>query len=402
MAAIVATKAYRTAPTDALLVIAGLPPIQHVILSRYIKNLLIKLNTPNNNNTLTNRAINELKLPEAIHSIVKDVKEYGIDKMVETDTTHPAAIKSCNIYFNHLPPTKGVNFYTDGSKTENTVGAAVYLDDPSKRHYWQSVASLNNHCTINQAESLAILHSLKYIKTNIQHFKRTTINILSDSRTALHQLNKGNRQLPIINNCLQIIGEIGQVVSINLYWVRGHTGIYGNEKADALAKKAHTITSNCSYAAISLSVIKNKLNAVIMDKWQKEWDASTTGRLTHQFLPNISKRMTLNFFNINHAITQLLTAHGNFRAYLYRFLKKGSSTCNCGIEEDEDPYHVIFTCANHRAHRPPLRDRLQAEGHHWPCTLEALLHNKKIFSTFKAFVAKLRLADYHRNNTHMN
>ncbi|XP_023243434.1 uncharacterized protein LOC111641493 [Centruroides sculpturatus] len=297
MAAIVATKAYQTAPTDALLVIAGLPPIQHVILTRYIKNFLTKLNT------LTNRTINELKLPEAIHSIVKDIKDYGIDKTVETDPTHPAVIESCNIYFNHPLPTKEANFYTDGFKTDNTVGAAVYLDDLSKRHYWKSVASLNNHCTINQAESLAILHSLKYIKTNIQHFKRTAINILSDSRTTLHQLNNGNRQLPIINNCLQIIGEISQVVSINLYWVRGHTGIYGNEKADALAKKAHTITSNCSYAAIPLSVIKSKLSAIIMDNWQKEWDASTTGRLTHQFLPNISKRMTLKFFN---AITQLL------------------------------------------------------------------------------------------------
>ncbi|XP_067138048.1 uncharacterized protein [Centruroides vittatus] len=308
-AAISITKAYRTAPTDAMLVIAGLEPIHLVILVKYVKNLLFKLNNSSISPSQFQRLTAVLKLPDSIHNLVKNVIDWGIDVNNHPNSTHPATILNSNIYLNHQVPPKGINFYTDGSKTKKAVGASVYVKDNNSHTYWQSALTLNNHCSINQAESLAILTSLNYIKKNHHNLKGTTININTDSRTALHQIKNNNKKLPIINNSLQILENLSTSMTINLIWIKGHSNIYGNDKADDLAKKAHKITNKCNYNAIPSSIINSIMNNILIEKWQEEWDTSHTGRLTHEFIPRIDDRMKNNFFHTNHAITQILTAH---------------------------------------------------------------------------------------------
>jgi hypothetical protein len=86
-----------------------------------------------------------------------------------TDTTikywlHPAV--SINIITEFNDDNSKIQIFTDGSKTEQGVGAgiAIYMSGthPNSLKY-----KLDGKCTNNQAEQLAILRSLEYIQ-NLQ------------------------------------------------------------------------------------------------------------------------------------------------------------------------------------------------------------------------------------------
>lgn len=52
-------------------------------------------------------------------------------------------------------------------------------------------------------------------------------------------------------------------------------------------------------------------------------------------------------------LTQLLTGHGDFEAYLHRFAIRDSPTCRACLEEEDTAGHTFFDC--------PARGRSRAE-----------------------------------------
>jgi len=63
---------------------------------------------------------------------------------------------------------------------------------------------------------------------------------------------------------------------IEFKWVKSHTGIYGNDIADGLAKEAtqnHYVT--CS--SIPKSVMKKDTRKESIRKWQSQWEETTKG-----------------------------------------------------------------------------------------------------------------------------
>lgn len=83
--------------------------------------------------------------------------------------------------------------------------------------------------------------------------------------------------------------------------------------------------------------------AVTLDRWQVIWEASTKGRWTFRLIPNLVEWMTRADGETNFFLTQLLTGHGCFRAYLFRFCRDWSPLCpDCLV--DEDAQHVFFVC----------------------------------------------------------
>ncbi|XP_067121122.1 uncharacterized protein, partial [Centruroides vittatus] len=388
-ALIAITKAYRTTSTDALLAIAGLFPVHLVALGKFIKKSLLLLEKDGSMPTQRQNLLTKLKLSDSLDHINRDITTNGIDRINSPKDPHPACTMDSNIYINPVTPKYGVNFYTDGSKTNTKVGASVVLVDPHRTLHWQAAYSLKPHCSIAQAESYAILRALRYINGNRDNFRKVTINIISDSRTALYQLQKENRKLPIVEESLQLIKDINSYSKLNFYWVRGHSGVPGNDRADLVAKKANNIANSYSYEAIPVSCISTFIQKTLIGLWQKDWDSSTTGRVTHDFIPNVNSRLNNRHFLSSHSLTQLLSAHGNFGSYLLRFLGKGDGLCGCGMGEEDDPYHLIFACVDLAAHRKQLRDTALLEGLHWPCRLQDFIDNKKLFVCLTNFVSNI-------------
>jgi hypothetical protein len=84
-------------------------------------------------------------------------------------------------------------------------------------------------------------------------------------------------------------------------------------------------------------------------------------------LPNISLWISRKHGEVNFYLTQLLTGHGCFRAYLFRFGHDVSPNCpTCKVVEDVE--HVFFSCPRFTQEREVA---LQCLGH--PLTPESLV-----------------------------
>jgi len=118
--------------------------------------------------------------------------------MIDHDTEvkhwlHPAV--TMTILKNSNENNSTIQIFTDGSKSEQGVGAgiAVYR---SGTHTKSLKYRLNKRCTNNQAEQLGILKSLKYIET-IQTTDKT-VTVYTDSQTTLDSLKNNSIHTSLI------------------------------------------------------------------------------------------------------------------------------------------------------------------------------------------------------------
>jgi ribonuclease HI len=130
-----------------------------------------------------------------------------------------------------------IQAYTNGRKNEHGVGSgmAIFV---GKEPAAQLKFKLDNRCSTNQAEQLAIAKALEVIESiDISENSPRTVTIFTDSRIILDSLKN-------INNNGYLIEEIRKRVSIlkrfnwtiEFSWVKAHIGIYGNELAIGLQK----------------------------------------------------------------------------------------------------------------------------------------------------------------------
>jgi ribonuclease HI len=102
----------------------------------------------------------------------------------------------------------------------------------------QTKFKLDNRCSNNQAEQLAIAKALTDT-IHIAEKSPRTIAIFTDSKVTIDSLKD-------INNHSYLIEETRKRISIleitnwtvEFLWIKVHVGIYGNELADQLAKAA--------------------------------------------------------------------------------------------------------------------------------------------------------------------
>lgn len=115
--------------------------------------------------------------------------------------------------------------------------------------------------------------------------------------------------------------------------------------------------------------------------WQCRWNSSTKARLTYEFIPNISDRLSASWITLNHYTVQILTGHGNFKSKLHYFKLAESPLCRCGFIDTIQ--HVLFTCPMYEDIRTSFQNQVQ-EYNPWPCTLDKLL-TRDNFETFAKF-----------------
>ena len=61
------------------------------------------------------------------------------------------------------------------------------------------------------------------------------------------------------------------------------------------------------------------VRAESLSEWQRRWDLSVKGRWTHRLIPDLKTWLDRRQGEVNYYLTQFLTGHGCFRAYLHRF-----------------------------------------------------------------------------------
>ena len=154
---------------------------------------------------------------------------------------------------------------------------------------------------------------------------------MSDSKAAIQAIACKERVDCEVKECkvllLRLYYDAREVV---LQWIPAHCEVYGNEKADYLAKKGSKmpqVAKNLSYSSVKAhlsTATKRRVQKEWVDKGKdKIWEKITTGNVKHH-----ENRRTAT------AQFRLQTGHDLLGKHLYRIGITDSSTCSlCGIKE---------------------------------------------------------------------
>jgi len=233
------------------------------------------------------------------------------------------------------PPIDAISYYTDGSKMEDGVGSSFCIVEQNLCLFsWN--AKLSVHNTIFQAEALAVHQALLW---HLNQFPNRSFVIYSDSQSVLKALCKVRQTNKTLQEIIKLFtyfrGNYGVIT-----WVRAHIGVVGNEIADSLAKQAASpdFNGDSMLVPISKSYVKSLADKFILDSWQRLWDSSTKGRFTYRFLPTVS---TSHLF-CNYLLNLFITNRGPFPSFLHYIGKLDSPDCICSGYGDAA--HYIFDC----------------------------------------------------------
>jgi ribonuclease HI len=374
-------KAYRTTSLPAVLILAGILPldlrIQEVAsLYEAKKGLSVDYLPPN-------RKLEEIvKAKDLPHPATQLQLEYTL-----LEDTTDAAQTALQI--------TGPQIFTDGSKMEGKVGAALTWWEDGKEIHSQ-VFSLDSTCTVFQSE----LYALHRAVSGALESGEAAINIFSDSRSSLDLLCCTRLTHPLAKAIKESIAEIrSRGRRVRLFWIRSHVGTAGNERADELAKEgALKETSSPDYAEVPLSFVRRKIREESIAKWQDRFDTASQGAVTRTFLPNVSKAYSVvRGTKLNHLHAQILTGHGGFGEYLHRFRLKASPGCECDPNVSESVWHLLLDCPRFQTARYNLEcicdQKLRRE------VLWELLDNKKTRSHFLKYIEEVAAIATKRNKT---
>ncbi|XP_067122539.1 uncharacterized protein [Centruroides vittatus] len=349
-------KAYRTTSNISLQVMCKRPPIDKVIKLYYD---IWNIKWGKNINT-------------SIGVIQADVLKRPIDI---SNAPYPNDITNFSHTFLSEP---SISIYTDGSRAGNQVGCSfiVYQNDTE---IFQRRARLFGGCSVLQSELLAIKLAIDWCFTN---YHNVNIALYSDSNSAISLLGRRN-MYPIARKIQEDLKKSDNSICIN--WVRAHQGNISNERADALAKSAATDdTLPIEYNKLNLQTIKKLLWNDLLASWQQDWDLAQN--ITYQFFPDISAIYSYKWITPNFQLTQFLSNHGRFNAYLRRFVNPQNSGICPDCNTQNGSLHYILDCAMLEPERALLCILVNHKQGHWPQDhygfLNDLINDKETYDQF--------------------
>ena len=136
------------------------------------------------------------------------------------------------------------------------------------------------------------------------------------------------------------------------------------------------------------AAIKKSARQRLLDNWQKRWDSDTAGRWTHHLIPRVDTWLNRTHGQVNYYLTQALTGHGCFNAYLKRFHKTDSAKCaHCGHYPD-DVRHTIFECTASAKSRKSLNETLGGIDINVNNIISTMLDKENAWTAISAYVTR--------------
>ncbi|XP_023213469.1 uncharacterized protein LOC111616264 [Centruroides sculpturatus] len=291
----------------------------------------------------------------------------------------------------HIPSTinqereKGsIEIFTDGSRVDNHVGAAfMAMQNDAEIHTEQY--RLMDSCSVFQAELYAIERAIMWVtRTHVSD----QIIINTDSRSALDTLQQFADTNATALNIKQIINQSG--INIKMKWIKAHSGIFGNERADLLAKEAAHMT-DVTQGRIPISGIKRLLRDETIAEWQDRWSYSQKGRHMFWLIPSVEERVKeLNWLPMDHINCQLYTGHGNCYSYLKKIGKRQSEVCDCG-SGIQDISHLLLNCYKYDKERTEILSLHHLNTGNNDLQLYNLIRDKCLKHDLRTFVRRTLL-----------
>src|SRR6202522_577188 len=267
-----------------------------------------------------------------------------------------------------------IKIYTDGSGKEGHIGAAAVLYHGFRvpRTARFHVGSSNEH-TVFEGESIGQVLGLKQFQNTYRNLNGVEVSLCVDSQAAIKRHNSWAKSPAdyIFEEIHKLAREIMSAypnVKLKIRWTPGHMRIQGNETVDTEAKKAADnpeANVNTRFGIlvrslpVSRSAHRQKLKDAAKVKYVRSFRDGPRFHRMVAFDPSMPSRKFLNsiaklprrFVSI---LTQLRTNHVPLQAYLHRFKRADSPTCQQCFSAPETVSHYLFFCNKYTAQRLTL------------------------------------------------
>lgn len=345
-ACLLITGAFRTTPTAAMEALLGLTPL-HIYLQGEARWATYRLHQA------------AVSRPQSCHmegtALLRDIMSR--DLLCMPSDVMPRTISHVQTYKITLPTREDwlreernlvradVCLYTDGSKTKDGVGAGIFGRSPEA----EIQISLGSLATIFQAEVHAIeLCARMLIERQTTH---KTIKIFSDSQAALKALDSSLFISRTVWSCREKLNDLGTHNSVTLVWIPGHTGLEGNERADALAKAGAEaqFTGPEPVLGVTDSTAKRDITAWTEEIKLQYWRDINGLRHSKMMIDYpLRKVFTDNLLKLDRlelrTLVGLYTGHSGARQHMHRIGLAENAECRLCLEDDETIEHILCQC----------------------------------------------------------
>ena len=246
-------------------------------------------------------------------------------------------------------PKTSIHAFTDGSafKATTFAGFGVFLRIPGRPDQCLS-EPCGNVCSNYSAEIKGMITAVKHVTILFEkgEVPPKDLVVFTDSLSALEALEAKmdkNNDIQLLAKCIDTLHKKFST-NIKLQWIPGHSGVYGNEKADKLAKEG--AGKEQENIPVDQNTIKIMLKNNSKEEWNERWAKGTTGRVMYQEMSKPSRNDPINYLDRADQclIFRLRTGHIQLNAHLNRTNPTHEPHCRNCSHPYETVSHVLFEC----------------------------------------------------------
>ena len=256
--------------------------------------------------------------------------------------------------------TEHLKIYTDGSITEESTSAAIWIPEIPHEENWK--LNLGTARNTMGAELFALNKALTWLALHSVILTKMKVVILTDTMSGILAMNSYYPSshaytINLIRDKYRNLSAEG--FDITFQWVPSHTGVPGNERADDIAKAAHTNNDEIP-CHLDKTEVKSLLRASMIKDWQQKFDI-VKGELhlgdikskikNWPWVKNKNRR-------IETALARLSLGHVGLNKHLNRFNQADSPLCQ-RCNTDETTEHFLRQCTNYGPARRKMLRNLQ-------------------------------------------
>ena len=340
LACMAITGAFRTTPTTAMEMLLGLLPLELFVKKIAVNSALrmVREGTWHQTGSIYGhrRVLGLVKSIEELDMPMDEIKKVGV-----RERYHKTFIENGTL------PEMGsdrILIFTDGSLMEDGAGAGIYSEELNL----SCQLSLGKFTSVYQAEMLALIHALDHLEVSMVGGRKILVAL--DNQAVIRSMKRTKMSTSLAFECVHRLNRIASRNEVTLVWVRGHSGIDGNERADNLAKRGSTsvFTGPEPYAAIGGCMVRDQIEKWIMEEHRKRWENMKSCRQSKLAIRYSTVKSTREILSMERGtlrkLVAIATGHGGFGYHLKRMKILSDDTCRLCMEDEETAAHVVCQC----------------------------------------------------------
>ena len=310
-----------------------------------------------------------------------------------------------NSIWEHNECLQGTRIYTNGSSLNDKIGAAAILHHPNGNtwilHY--HLGPFKQH-TIYKAEAVGLILATKLLLDELDVYKPVSIFINNQAAIKSSDIFQTRPGHYLIDNFCASIKQIKKIHHLHaqdiiLWWIPGHNGIEGNEKADSEAQLTsegpeHNSAHQQLPEILHNSPLPHSVSATLQyqkqtmkTKWTKKLAESPHYEHLSQIDPKLlsssfTKLTLLRTWWQTPILIWLHTNHCPINKYLKCITKSPSDSCPHCNKTPEIIIHFLLNCPQYDHPRHVLHQRIR------PCNMNIpfLLSSEKAIPNLLTYV----------------